>query len=260
MNFDYGTKLAIFQEMIFNKYITDPASITDADEVRLFTNWYVKIAKHIAPSNLVIRHLCLQQLILKMDWTNEIIKLMRRLSYWDGHTYHLWAEGYSYWGYTKGFLCKLFSMEILEIINAIDYNYQKSAYVYKGIMYPAAYGDCFEVSLENYVQDLDKVERDALCIPVLKQTFYGSDIPPVWRNFSALIPENEKILVTYKVFGKPIGFNTHIPIRDSKMFIDNIRGKPVPFAFYQGYQKKYPNKWAELLDTFHWKRFISLWR
>jgi len=252
MNLEYGTKLAVFQEILFAKFMSG-AKINDEDQVRLFNNKYVSIAAKIAPNNLVIKHLCLRQLILKEDLNNKIIALIKRLSYTENNNPKLWAEGYSYWVYIKSFLMELQNVDIYDLIDIIDTNFQRTSYIRDDMLYPAPYADIWDTPLEKSLQDIKKVRTDSVCFPVTKQTFYGSDVPP---EFKKIRPQN--ITVIYSITGAPIGLNNHIQLKDAKYYIDET-GYPSNFKFYTGYQHKYPSRWKEFKDIFSWRRINGLW-
>jgi len=161
----------------------------------------------------------------------------------------LWAEGYSYWLYTKPFI-EYYAFKanydhsnttlvppFEYFISTIDHGFADTAYYRKGILYPAPFGDLRDIPLEKHLQN--------------KVPFTNVDIDPLFKY-------NQK----YTIYGNPMGFNTHIP-KDSYR-IDAASGIPVdpdksvPFKFYEGYSLKYKNKWQELLDTFSFKRIKSI--
>ena len=66
----------------------------------------------------------------------------------------------------------------------------------------------------------------------------------------------------YTIQDRNLGMNTHTP-RKSILTIKN--GVPVDsngaeFHWYEGYDKKYPNKLAEILDTISPMRLFSIFR
>jgi len=229
MNFQYGSNLAKFQDDLFAKYVSKRL-ITDEERVKLFNNLWVDIAQCCAPNNLVVRQFCLVNLILKTENVRDIIRLIQTIAYFNGTNYALWAEGYSYWGYTKPFLveCKIPQ----EIIDEIDKNFQKTAYLRNGIMYPAPFGDLWDSPLEDKLQDPLMIVADIEITPVAKRCLF------------------------YTVKSKPLGCNTHVQSKNSQVII--VDDYPQPFKWYEGYDKKYKTKWQEFKDTFAFRRLKSI--
>jgi len=229
VNFQYGSSLAKFQDDLFAKYVNNQP-ITDDERAKLINNVWVDVAQFSAPSNLIVRQYCLADLVLKMDSMREIIKLIQMIAYFDGDNYALWAEGYSYWGYTKSFLV---AREVPRaILDNVDKNFQKTAYLRNGVMYPAPFGDLWDSPLEDGLQDQSMIAADTEITPIVKHN------------------------LSYSVRNKPRGCNTHVPDEDSQVII--VEGIPRPFRWYEGYDKKYRTKWEEIKDTLAFKRLKSI--
>ena len=64
-NFQSGTELAIFQDQLIAKYNNGDLKLNASDIDKLYHNTWVDMATVMAPCNLVIRHLCLQDLFAK---------------------------------------------------------------------------------------------------------------------------------------------------------------------------------------------------
>lgn len=234
MNFEFGSSLADFQDEKFKQYKAGK-SISSKEKRRLKYNLWVRMATKMAPGNLVVRHYCLMDLFSKRPRYKK--KIQDQL---DKLGNKIWREGYSYWLYTKYFLVeydkkhKAFGTFVKEM----DSNFQDTAYKAKdGKLYPAPYGDLRHIPLEKQGT-----------IPVST----NKDIFPVKVT---MISRSE---IEYRISACALGFNTHIPDKD---FIVRVRdnganvsvyegGKYTPFKWYEGYDKKYGSKEAELKDTF----------
>lgn len=258
MHFNYGTKLAVFQEIMMAKYRLGIA-ITEEEKVRLHSNIYVKIALKISPNNLTVRHLCLRQLVLHEDQTENIIQQIQKLTYYEDDTYYHWAEGYSYFGYVKDFLSELKEPRIYDIMERINNVFKSTAYERDGMLYPAPFGDTYNEPLEKKMQDTEyaiKTLNDVARCPVIKQVFIGKDLPDKWKKIIGDVPDH-KVITTYTIIGTAVGLNNHVQVKDRMHYIDD-NGYPVGFNFYTGYQNKYSSKWQEIKDILSWKRIRSL--
>lgn len=223
-NLRNGTALAKAQDSLMALYIKgDTIGQNTLDSLE--NNLWIKASARICPSNLVIRQWCLVDLFKKKpDHTAPIRNMVELLSY----EAQSWAEGYSYWCYTKDFIIKWLNEfennEIRHLVRLIDRSFALTCY-YKGLIaYPAPYGDL----------------RDETLRVAPEHTFEGR---------VAIIEITRKDTIKYKIYGEAIGLNTHIPIDTTKIKI--VDGIPAGFKFYQGYDKKYSSKEEELLDIFH---------
>jgi len=225
-NFQHGFSLANFQDSIFSKIIENK-EISKSEKQRIYDNLWVKIAFFIAPNNLVVRHLCLHDLASKSKDHLQMIEIqLEALTYKLQSKNGLWAEGYSYWLYTKRFLkfyADFFGSEVLnKYIQNIDKSFCQSAYLRQSILYPAPFGDLRDIPLEDDLQNPQLVEKFCNFFPVNK----SSD--------------------TYFISGSFSGLNTHTQRDNINIIIEN--GYPKNFKFYLGYDKKYKNKFHEICD------------
>jgi hypothetical protein len=238
LNFETGSSLADFQDAMFAK-VSSNQSLSSAEKARLQDNMWVKTAQATAPGNLVVRHLCL------IDFANNnsansgnIMSQIFKLTYWkDGASALLWAEGYSYWLYCKSFFVlykQKFNMDFRNSAALVDFGFQKTAYLRNAVMYPAPFGDLRDQPLEQGLQNQSKMDVNINLVPVTKIGTY------------------------YTIKSMPLGLNAHIPAVDSTVKI--VNGQPTPFTWYTGYDKKYPDKTAELKDVFNIKRIFSIFK
>ena len=232
MNFESGTPLAFFQDKLIKQAIQDKSYfLNEEDFRRLNTNMWVTLAGRIAPNNLVIRHLCLQDIFNgKREHLDEINRLFNLLA-----PYRLWLEGYSYWLYSKYILMEWgekYHPTLINQIKQVDENFAKTSYRgHDGLLYPAPFGDLRLQHLEEAL--LNIIPED------------GVNIFPVCR-----------MGITYKIKAAPLGGNTHTPIKNDLLLIKE--GLPEGFKFYEGYDKKYKNGFEEFLDLIRPRRLISM--
>ncbi len=237
MNFTQGTQLAILQDTLKDAYINNLP--IDSDQLQtLKDNLWVKIAYYLAPSNLVIRQLCLIDLLQGYPTNNKkIIKLLNIITY-NSPNLKIWAEGYSYFMYTLDILTiwnnKFQDVNVSNIIKSVIEGFKATSYLKDGKLYPATFGDVGEAPMN----ETGEYRLYTLTIGNLKVERYET-------------------VVVYDLKAKPLGFNTHIPKDNSLTFINNGYTN---FKFYKGYSKKYESKLLEWFDTFHPKRVLSLFR
>jgi hypothetical protein len=232
MNFESGTSLAEFQDRLFKQWVGGDHAICDVDNQRLNGNLWVAVAKKLGPNNLAIRHRCLQDLFNgNKKSLNDILDMYKILS--PG----LWAEGYSYWLYTKPFLLewgKLYYICMDDFVKMMDQRFLKTAYMGPDrLLYPAPFGDLRKEPLELNLQGGRPDE--------------SASFKPAMKNGSM-----------YMISSYPLGGNTHVPIKDEVIKI--VNGVPEGFKFYEGYDKKYPNKLAAFLDVIKPIRIFSMFR
>jgi len=237
MLFDNSTVFAEKQDKLINK-IRNNQSITKAEISDLRNNLWFAGADMTAPSNLSVRMYCLEDLYEgKPNRVNKLANILKILSY-DSK---IWAEGYSYWLYTRDAVDlwqKRFSNQIItDLIYSIDSGFVKTAYLRETVWYPAPFGDLRDISLNPDLQ--------GRCV---KTTFYAGIV--------SMFIEGDKIM--YQIQAKPIGLNLHVPAKDSKVTIEN--GIPVGFKFYTGWNDKYPSKGAQIKDALNPKRLFSIFR
>ena len=232
MNFESGTSLAVFQDQLIKRVREKNLSISKKDLRRLNGNMWVALATRLGPNNLVIRHRCLQDIFNgKRENIEKIFKLFGTL------TPGLWAEGYSYWKYTKEILvawANLYQPSFSISVNGIDANFVRTAYTGKdGKLWPAPFGDLREEPLEDSLQG-QQTEDSVECRPVRKDG------------------------LRYWISPHPLGENLHTVVRGYTVTIKG--GIPEGFKFYEGYDKKYENKASEAFDMLNPRRIFSIFR
>jgi len=241
MNFDTGSVLADFQQNLFVK-LQNGQQVSAAELSRLEGNYWVKAAETLAPSNLVVRHYCLIDIIKKRPaYYNQIMNQIAKLSYASVGTGRIWSESYSYWQYVKPFLSLYFGTfpgivtNLPAIISEIDANFAKTAYLRGSVWYPAPFGDLRDVPLDPDFQNL----------PALHSALIG----PVYKKSETF----------YTIRAIPVGLNPHTPVSNYDIQI-NASGIPQGFVFYTGYDKKYPSVISEWADILNPKRIFSFWK
>lgn len=250
INFDSGSKLADFQEACYNKLL-NKQTLSSKEIDQLKGNQWVNLAKTLAPSNLVIRHFCLLDIIENSTkHLREIIEQIKKLTYDENKEEKLlWAEGYSYWLYTKKFLKLYNKFPILHIIDMIDLGFQKTSYIRGNILYPAPFGDLRDIPLEEHLQSYINYNG-------VINYYRMKVVTPVLRII------DKDGTVQYFIKGIPVSLNAHIQKKDTLIEIKD--GIPVNFKFYHdegnrsAYQVKYPNKIKEFTDVLDPKRILSL--
>jgi hypothetical protein len=229
------TALAEKQDSLIQVY-NNKQIVSDSTINELKNNKWVKVASIIAPNNLIIRQYCLIDLFdCAPAHTEYIINACNILMYKQNEQC-LWAEGYSYWLYTRDLLV-LFKNEfkddsLAKIITDIDRGFNATAYNRNAVWYPAPYGDLRDQPLINY----EPSQQD-------------------YTNYS-IISITRKDETIYDINSYPIGLNSHVPVGRSIVTIKN--GIPLDFKFYNGFDKKYANKEEELKDTFDPRRISSI--
>ncbi|MFW6273020.1 MAG: hypothetical protein ACOC2U_04510 [bacterium] len=233
-NFNTST-LALMQDRVFNK-LSNSDTISNDEINRLKNNCWVRWAEKLAPNNLVVRNLCLLDIIENdTKRIKRIYSQVESLVYYDKTFHYIWAEGYSYWLYTKPIL-KMYSNRfdveyIKSLIENVDENFQKSAYIRDGVLYPAPYGDLRNEPLEDTLQNINKVETNVILTHIVK------------------------IDSIYRIAAWEVGLNTHITKKP--MSIKIIDGHPhimkndslFEYEWYSGYNKKYKCKIDEITDV-----------
>jgi len=240
MAYEYGSKLAQFQDMLITK-VKAGGSITREETLRLMNNSWIDWAAKTAPNNLVVRQWCLID-ISNGSETNKarIEKICDTLAYVGRTASPIWAEGYSYWRYTREaldlYVARFNNVFVTNFITVVEQNFMMTGYIRNNMLYPAPFGDLRD---QPIVGNPSVYLKDNFAGPVQKKGDY------------------------YDVASWPLGFNAHIPSAPYKIQI--INGLPYvmtssgtkPFTWYQGYDKKYDSKWAELWDQFNWNRIKS---
>lgn len=226
MNFMNGTALAKFQDDLLDRCEKGHPEFSNEEKKLLVGNAWIGLASFLAPNNLVIRQYCLIGIIFKRLMDHEILHQLHIIAP------DLYAEGYSYWKYTKRalnlYIDALASPEIQNKMWKIDYAFSATSYQRKGVYYPAPFADLRNEALDN---------QGASPIDGMKLKFL------------------EKIGQRYKIRPYFLGLNTHVP--DSYQEITTINGIPLSFRWYEGYDKKYSSKKDELKDILRPRRIFS---
>ena len=235
-NFQSGTELAIFQDQLIAKYNNGDLKLNASDIDKLYHNTWVDMATVMAPCNLVIRHLCLQDLFAKGRYNES--KILSQINIIGKND--IWIEGYSYWEYSlmmlRPYARDLGSNSIGLKIASINSFFSLTSYIGPdGKKWPAPFGDLRKGPLSDQFGGISMTYR------------------------VDFFTKNEAV---YTIQDRNLGMNTHTP-RKSVLTIRNgvpMDSKGVEFHWYDGYDKKYPNKLAEILDTISLKRLFSIFR
>lgn len=235
-NFNFGdtTNLAIMQDKLIEEYKNGLRQITAEQMFSLENNPWIAMANKLAPNNLVIRQYCLIDLFRgRPEKINTISKLLKILSY----NSKIWAEGYTYWLYTRMALdlwMEAFKdTTIKTYIDGINLGFLRTSYFRAKKWYPALFGDLREGPIEDQTNHVP--------------------IPAVIGPVSFQVRNNSYVYVIKAI---PIGLNTHIPKDDYAVTVEDKTS--IDFKFYQGYDKKYKNKAEEWADTLSIKRIKSI--
>lgn len=232
MNFMYGTRLAIYQDILFNFY-KEGHKIGPENVSNLKENLWIPSAEKVAPNNLVVRHLALLDLVTGNPANySRILKLINKLSRFPGDPVNLlWAEGYSYWGYTRAFLVEyLARFNFLgDIIKAIENNFIRCGYERGSRICPAPFGDL----------------RDVFCDLEGNSCVENITIGPVKKSGDI-----------YVIKAWPVGLNCHTLKKD--VVIKIVDGRPKGFKYYEGYDKKYKGPFGEYIDMLAPSRVKSI--
>jgi hypothetical protein len=244
LNFDQDGTLWEFQQSLFNK-IQSGQKVTDDEIDRLKGNLYTKIAKYLAPSNLVIRQQVLLNILVCCDNESAILRQIDLLTYkWVNGKLNLWAEGYSYWSneVKSALLAWIESYKQYPLsdppklpIMDIDELFQASAYNRDGILYPAPFGDVYNSPLDPTLQNQSTTQTFSPVLPISIQ--------------------NNKIHVCGKY---PIGLNLHTPDKTTNITITD--GSPTPFTWYTGFANKYKTALKEIFAMCKMNRMVSVLR
>lgn len=250
MNFKNGTELAKQQDVYLKRYLLG-YKFSKKEIKELESNLWVAMASKLAPSNLVIRQYALIDLITKMPRHLEpILNQIKTLTYNTKDELKLWAEGYSYYRYTKEVLdewCRLFpttssACGINTLLKQIDKGFVETSYEKHGVLYPALFGDLRDEPLRD---------EYGVLYPAKKIDTKSITIANVFMAYDESVNS-----YMYIISGKPIGLNTHIPKNESVSFV--IREDVIGFKYYEGYDKKYKNKMEEVGDSLNTIKSILL--
>lgn len=236
-NFQNSTELARHQTETF-LYLTNGRPIHETTLRALQNNLWVASAEHLAPGNLVIRQFCLIDLITgRPDHAKRIARQVQCLSYGEPED-RIWAEGYSYWLYTKQMLSpwvvkfrELNRGRIVEdMAREIDDGFVNTAYSRNSVWYPAPFGD---VSDRPLAEDIQSARFDY---------YYET------KDNAAIVTVDRKDTseIVYFIKGRSIGMNIHTPKYEHTVRV--INGIPVGFEYYTGISNKYNTKEDEAVD------------
>jgi hypothetical protein len=236
MNIMSGTKLAVFQDKLIAKLLEQKNTggkldISSKDIKQLNeTNLWVKAANKLAPNNLGLRHLILQDLICNKKNIEGVQSLLKKLVVTNNSNISLWAEGYSYWLYVKDVL-KLYAAKYTQletIVSEIDLGFAVFSFEVDGKFYPPFYGDCRFVQLDKdgvyFIMSIKYVIRKMISHP--------------------LVTKNKDVYVFHEY---NLGGNTHTQKEEEMLYTGNEEFKSK--KFYEGYDKKYSSKTEEFTDV-----------
>jgi hypothetical protein len=244
-NIKHSSYLADIQDRYMDAHLNG-IHIPVIDAVELENNKWYKMAKELAPSSIVIRQLILIDIILQEPrHYEEILKLIKLLSYWP-YNGCIWSEGYSYFEFVYKFLDQYIvyfnpmidTEELEDMISYIKNGFVETAYKRDSLWYPAPFGDLRDIPLSDELQTACsrvKEEKKVECSIITKKI--------------------EKDTIIYKIMGKPIGLNSHIPI--DTFYVNVVNGLP-NIKFYTGYNNKYKSKIDEVRDVYDPRRLKSL--
>ena len=247
MWFDSGKKLADQQDNLLG-LIEKGVYIPSKMAKLLEKNLWIMLASKIAPGNLVIRQWCIIDIIEEVPMHLEkITKMMDLLSYKNNNKLRIYAEGYSYFLYTmkainlwiKKFEIYVKMDALKELIYSIQLGFLNTSYERDGVKYPAPFGDLRNEPLKMRIETNHFTNYNESKIIISNIKVYKSQ----YKNH-------------YNISAKPLGLNTHIP--KENFSTDVIDGCLTNFKFYEGYDKKYKNKFEELKDVFSLKRILSI--
>jgi len=242
--FETGSSLANFQTKKYDDF-DNGRGITDKEKVRLERNLWVWTATDMAPSNLVVRQLCLIDLFSGKTYNYELI--IEQLDRVGG--IGLWREGYSYWKYVKPFLVKYYKVfkfpGIKLYVDQMDKRFMMSSYLLTDdLPRPAPFGDVADVGLDHEILALGDIVDNIEIFPLKKETIGNT--------------------IRYTFLPCPVGLNAHTPKEST---VVEVSGGMVyqlkdtiltPYEWYPGWEDKYNSKWDELMDVFDYRRVNSI--
>ena len=243
-NWSYTTNLASDQQTKTSLY-RENKGISNFELCKMKSDPWILAAEKVAPNNLVIRQFALIDIFNNFPTNKSRIQtLLDTLSYKSTvDQYRIWAEGYSYWEYTKiilnDWIAKFALVTDMTYINSvvskIDQGFVITAYLRGTVWYPAPFGDLRDEPLNSSLQQAHTIS--SITIANVTLTKSGNSI-------------------SYSITGRPIGLNTHIPVNS---YISTIINEvPNNFKFYTGYSAKYKSLSEELADTFNSNRLKTV--
>ena len=211
-----------------------------ADIRALRRNIYCKLAYHFAPSNLVIRNLCVLALVDKKGNNRKIIPLIEKLI--DEKNW-LWKEGYSYWLDVRPILVKwgesFSSIIIPRWTPQIESAFCRTAYRgADGQLYPCPIGDCTKAPLDaetlNYLPNISVSKMQSywhqsgvVCNPaVLYNGHTGRVNGKECTKFEYYINAEGKLHVRRDIGKSWVGYDLY-------QFFDDNPNRPKPTFFQQ---------------------------
>lgn len=235
LNLEQGTPLAKREDRVFSR-LQEGREISFEDKDMLKRNLWARTANVAAPSNLTIRRLVLLDLVNYNEQNLiKILNQLRRLAP------NLWAEGYSYWKYTRDFL-KMYAEHLSrpakfleEHITSIERHFCNCSYKRGDKQYPAPFGDLRDEPL------------DSITFKLFTKECYTYDLSLLSKQGSV-----------YHLRPYLLGCNTHTQCEPKKVTI--VRGKPLGFKFYTGYDNKYSSRRERIRDTLKPRRIFSIFR
>ena len=232
----YGTKLAQFQDRLIALAESGANQLSRKDIKKLNNNLWINWANRTAISNLTVRNLCLQ-LYFRTFKTGKYletnVKLWRQIQKLSSNG-QLWAEGYSYWLYTKKALELLdYSNSLVDyninFIPQIDKNWIASGWIdQQNKLRPAPFGDVRLTYINHNKADKTSVKE-----------FFTCDFFTKTNHI-------------YQIKPYPVGLNGHCEAEEK---IVNVKRH---IDYYKGYDKKYKGPLDEWHDLLRWRRIKSI--
>ncbi len=242
VNIKSGTELVEYQTKVFYDYKS--GIILSADTIKkMHENVWVMAAEETAPNNIVIRQWTLLDLLDGVPThRNKLYKIIDMLSYGTNGD-RIWAEGYSYWIYSRQFMRDWVvkfddDNKIAGLIEDIDNGFIKTAYKRGDKWYPAPIGDTRDEPLFPFHQE-QCVKKDSITVSIVSMKRIGNE-------------------VVYNVEGIPFGMNHHVFCEDKVIRV--IDGATKDFVFYTGMENKYPNNISYVMDVIDNRRLESIKR
>ena len=258
LNFRYGETLAVSQDNIIASIIAR-RTVSEAQIRMLENDVWIPLAERLAPCNLVIRQLCLIDVLRnKTNNYNRILALLNKVSYKTDVTIpkfsgpgtqqvRIFAEGYSYWEYTMNaltlWIAKFLTTQSAQVTNVrtlvtkIYNGFVATSYKRGTVFYPAPFGDLFDIPLNQ--QDWQ-----------VPHTPVNVTIANVKMNVAG------GVVTSYNISSRPLGCNLHTVVNN---YTSNIAsGRPTNFTYYTGYSVKYRVAGSEIADMLNSTRLSTL--
>ena len=201
-----GNALAVQQDSLIKK-LQDGEKIDSRIIRELKRNWWVMTAYRTCPGNLVIRQYCIIDIAQGKPSHKRRIKVMldSLTIYKDGGSFLTYAEGYSYWKYTKEaldlWLGKFKDIDVAHIAGKVDSGFAYTSYFSPdGLYYPAPFGDLRKEPLDIKGQNFARAFADP---------WAGFES----HNVSRMVDHDT---LYYLLRAMPVGLNNHCDKKDHR--------------------------------------------